>query len=143
MDVFTKKRRSFVMSRIRSKHTRPELALRKLLRSQGHANYRLHKKLPGYPDVVFSKVKIAIFIDGCFWHGCSKCCARGVKSNKRYWTPKILANKQRDALNRRQLRALGWKVIRVWEHELEKHPERCLNKISRLLLAGDTGPPWH
>src|ERR1700741_2088208 len=73
MDVHDKATRSFNMSRIRSRDTKPELRLRQMLWARGLRGYRLHKKLPGKPDIVYSRAKVAIFIDGCFWHGCPKC----------------------------------------------------------------------
>ena len=94
-DVFSKKKRSEIMSRIRGKGTKPELAVRILLRSMG-LRYRLHYKVGGRSiDVAFPSKKVAVFVDGCFWHGCPRHC-KLPKTNKEYWLPKIRRNKERD-----------------------------------------------
>jgi DNA mismatch endonuclease (patch repair protein) len=118
-DIFTVAKRSGVMSRIRSKHTLPELNVRKYLHAAG-CRFRLHdSKLPGKPDVVFVRKRICLFVHGCFWHGCPKCPdgRRKPKSNRAYWLPKIRRNKQRDKRNISRLRAAGWKVLVIWECE--------------------------
>lgn len=135
MDVHTKERRSYNMSRIRAKNTKPEVALRRMLSAQGIRGYRLHTTLPGKPDIVFSKIRLAIFMDGCFWHGCEKCCNRVIGTNQPYWSDKILKNKERDIRQQAALKKLGWKVMRIWEHELENEPDKCLRKILKLLIA--------
>ncbi len=124
-DTFTSAARKRVMSRIKSKNTRPELIVRKYLYSKG-IRYRLHRKtLPGKPDIVVSKIKSVLFINGCFWHhheGCKR--ANWPKSNKDYWIPKIERNIVRDAENASSLEKLGWNRIVVWECEiggLESH----------------------
>jgi DNA mismatch endonuclease (patch repair protein) len=119
-DIFTKAKRSEVMSRIRGKNTQPELLVRKYLHAAG-CRYRLHdSKLPGKPDLVFASRRICLFVHGCFWHGCSKCPdgRRKPKSNRAYWLPKIRQNKRRDLLNARRLRDAGWKVLIIWECEV-------------------------
>ena len=131
-DKFDKKTRSAIMSNIRHKNTSLEVNFRKLLREKGLRGYRIHCKLPGKPDVVFTKKKLAIFIDGCFWHKCPKCYAPP-KSNKRYWLPKIEKNAERDKKNARKLRRNGFKVIRIWEHEALRNPERPIRKIIKYL----------
>jgi len=88
--------------------------------------------LPGKPDFVFEKNKLAVFIDGCFWHGCVK-CYRGPKSNKRYWVSKLRLNKARDTKNSKMLLALGWHVLRLWEHQVRMGPGNCVKKIKRYL----------
>jgi DNA mismatch endonuclease (patch repair protein) len=134
MDVHDKATRSFNMSRIRSRNTKPELRLRQLLWACGLRGYRLHKKLPGKPDIVYSRAKVAIFIDGCFWHGCPKCRdGRAPVTNTGYWDAKRLGNRERDKRRTRELRSMGWRVLRLWEHEVTKKPERCLARIMRLL----------
>ncbi len=130
-DKFSKEIRSYVMSRIRGKDTKAELAFRKMLFSEG-IRYRLHYPIEGSrPDVAIPSKKIAIFIDGCFWHKCPK-CFRPPKSRESYWTPKIQKNLERDIRIRAMLRAKGWKVIRVWEHEVNKKPQKA---IKRVLIA--------
>ncbi|GHT37885.1 hypothetical protein FACS189435_3880 [Bacteroidia bacterium] len=121
MDIWDKKKRSDVMSKIRSKDTNPELMLRKVLFKKGY-RYRVnYKSLPGKPDIVLPKYKAAIFVHGCFWHGHEGCkMAHIPKSNVDYWEDKISKNKVRDISNKEKLLSLGWKVITVWECEISK-----------------------
>lgn len=111
--------RSQQMARIRSKDTGPELALRRALYAAG-LRYRLHaKELPGKPDVVFRRHKLAIYVHGCFWHGHSNCRrARVPASRQDYWLPKLTRNKARDQENRAALASLGWAVFTIWECEI-------------------------
>ena len=119
-DVFTPEKRSEVMRAVKSKDTKPELALRKALHALGY-RYRLNvNDLPGKPDLVFPKYRTVIFVHGCFWHGHT--CKRGKripKSNTTYWTEKIARNKARDKKNAAELRKLGWRVITIWECRLK------------------------
>ena len=134
MDVHDKATRSFNMSRILSRNTKPELRLRQVLWAGGLRGYRLHKKLPGKPDIVYSRAKVAIFIDGCFWHGCPKCGdGRAPVTNTSYWDAKRLGNQERDKRRTRELRSMGWRVLRLWEHEVTKNPDRCVARIARLM----------
>jgi len=107
------------MRAIRSKHTKPELRVRKVAHSMG-LRFRLHRKdLPGKPDLVFPKHKLALFVNGCFWHGHG--CKRGgtgPKSNTGYWAPKIARTRARDAASMAALKEVGWKVAILWECEL-------------------------
>ncbi|UOE49148.1 very short patch repair endonuclease [Mucilaginibacter sp. SMC90] len=109
------------MSRILSKDTKPELLVRKFLFGNGF-RYRIHdKKLPGKPDIVFPKKKIAVFIHGCFWHSHQNCkYAVSPKSNTEYWSKKISNNVTRDRKNTDELLEKGWKIITVWECELKR-----------------------
>jgi DNA mismatch endonuclease (patch repair protein) len=111
--------RSENMRRIRSKHTTPELAVRRLVHSLGY-RYRLYRAdLPGKPDLVFGPKRKAIFVHGCFWHQHAGCKVSHVpKSNSGYWTSKLDRNVKRDALNQRRIAALGWASLTVWECEL-------------------------
>ena len=120
-DVHSKKVRSYNMSRIKSKDTKPELIVRKFLFSKGF-RFRLHdKKLPGKPDIVLRRYKTAIFIHGCFWHAHEECkYAVMPKSNREYWLPKITNNKVKDIAAHQQLVKMNWKVIVVWECMLKK-----------------------
>ena len=114
-DRVSKQTRSFIMSRIRSKNTVPELAVRKHLFSMGF-RFRLHSKnLPGSPDIVLPKYRTAVQVRGCFWH--SHNCMNGKipKSNKRYWLKKLAKNKERDKYNDSQLKKMGWDVVILWE----------------------------
>jgi DNA mismatch endonuclease (patch repair protein) len=90
--------------------------------------------LPGKPDFAFAKQKVAVFVDGCFWHGCPKCYTRP-KTNRAFWDKKRTDNMARDKRVTRQLRRQGWKVIQIWQHSLQKSPSACLNRIRRALLA--------
>jgi len=127
-DVLTKKQRSYCMSRVRGKDTLPELFLRRALSEAKIRGYRLHYKLLGKPDIVFSKKKIAIFIDGCFWHKCPKCFS-SPQTNRIFWLKKINSNVKRDKFVDLELKKKGWKVIRIWEHELEKNINKYLRGI--------------
>ncbi|CDB34555.1 dNA mismatch endonuclease Vsr [Phascolarctobacterium sp. CAG:266] len=124
-DRITKEQRSKNMSQIRSKDTSIELKVRKYLFSLGY-RYRVnYKELPGKPDIVFTKKKIAIFIHGCYWHGhnCNSRYAHISKSNTNYWNTKIQRNQERDKRNIEQLEKDGWKVIVLWECEIKDNFE--------------------
>lgn len=114
-DSLTKEQRSYCMSRIKSRGTYPEIKLKKFLRGSG---FSYQPKIKGNPDFAHKTRKIAILMDGCFWHGCPK-CYREPKSNKDYWIPKIKNNRKRDKIKRKLLKNNGWEVIRVWSHELK------------------------
>lgn len=120
-DVHDKATRSYNMSRIKGKNTRPEMIVRKFLFAKGF-RYRLHdKKLPGKPDIVLPKYKTVIFINGCFWHGHEGCRYFVIpKTRKEWWIDKISRNKQRDDENYEKLLMFGWKIIYIFECELKK-----------------------
>lgn len=120
-DVHDKKTRSYNMSRIKSKDTRPEIIVRKFLFGKGF-RYRLHvNKMPGKPDIVLPKYKIVIFIHGCFWHGHENCKYFVVpKTRTEWWINKIDRNKQIDNENLQKLKFLSWKVLTIFECELKK-----------------------
>ena len=132
-DKLSSTRRSWNMSQIRSGDTKPELAVRRALRELGY-RYRLHRRdLPGKPDIVISKYRIALFVHGCFWHqhsGCIDCS--NPKANRGYWRPKLLANVQRDRSYRRRLRRIGWAPIVIWECQTQK-PEALRDRLVRKL----------
>ena len=119
-DVHSKKVRSYNMSRIKGKNTRPEILVRKYLHSQGF-RFRLHdKKLPGKPDIVLKKYKTAVFINGCFWHGHSDCKYAVIpKTRTEWWKEKIERTAERDKENYSSLRSEGWKIIIIWECDLK------------------------
>jgi len=120
--------RSEVMSRIRSKgNEKTELRLAKLMRKAGIRGWRRHLPIPGRPDFAFRKQKVAVFVDGCFWHGCPR-CFRLPKQNRAFWKAKIEGNRRRDRSVNGRLKRLGWKVIRIRECQLRK-PEWVLAKI--------------
>jgi DNA mismatch endonuclease, patch repair protein len=120
------------MSRIHGKNTIPEIKLRKLLWSRNIRGYRIHHNILGKPDIVFTKKKIAIFIDGCFWHKCPV-CFQEPETRKEFWRKKICSNVERDKKVNLQLQKEGWTVRRFWEHEVRKNPEQILSKIIDLL----------
>ena len=122
------------MSRVRGKHTSPEMRVRRAAHNLG-LRFRLHRKnLPGQPDLVFPKRRIALFVHGCFWHrhpGCSK--ASTSKSRTSYWQDKFTTNVARDADNRRQLEALGWRVVIIWERETKREADLA-NLLRRMFV---------
>jgi DNA mismatch endonuclease (patch repair protein) len=156
-DVFTKSKRSEVMSRIRSRGNKDtELALAKLFRRNKITGWRRHVQITGRaallrgpnvraarqhrptfrvrPDFVFPKLKLAVFVDGCFWHGCPK-HATQPKGNRAFWKKKFASNKARDILVTRALRRANWRVLRVWEHTLRwatMKPQNELRLIRRI-----------
>lgn len=119
MDTIPPSERSEIMSRVRSKNSRPELFVRRLVFAEGY-RYRLHDRtLPGCPDLVFKGRGKVIFVHGCFWHRHEHCAlARMPKSRLDFWEPKLTANKERDARNKEVLTKEGWKVLTIWECEL-------------------------
>lgn len=137
MDIWDKKKRSEVMSKIRSKNTKPEMTMRKALFAKG-LRYRInYKKLPGKPDIVFPKYKTAIFVHGCFWHGHDVGCIDShiPKTNTDYWTEKITKNKERDKNNVIQILSMGWKVMTIWDCEIQQKDniEVLIQRITNLL----------
>jgi DNA mismatch endonuclease (patch repair protein) len=135
MDTISPERRSENMRRIRGKDTKPELIVRRALFGMGY-RYRIHDaKLPGKPDLVFTKRRKVIFVHGCFWHNHShaRCkIARLPKSNSSYWADKLRRNVERDTVRRTELRRIGWKALVIWECQT-KSIERQLNRIRRFL----------
>lgn len=136
MDVHEPEIRSYNMSRIKCKNTKPEMLVRKFLHAQGF-RYRLHvSSLPGSPDIVLPKYKTVLFINGCFWHG-HKGCRYFVlpKTRTEWWLQKIKGTQKNDQLNSIQLNVQGWKVIAVWECELKKEKrEDTLNALVSQIL---------
>lgn len=128
--------RSKIMSRIRSKGCRPEMAARKGLFARG-LRYRLHdKRLPGKPDMVFPRYRAVVFVHGCFWHGHEgRPCFRMPSSRLDYWQRKIEGNRARDRKAIAELRAMGWKVCVVWECELKADPKGALDKLYRQITG--------
>jgi len=117
--------RSEIMSRVKSKNSQAERSLRSALHVEG-LRFRLHRRVEGVTvDILFPGPKVAVLVDGCFWHGCPK-HATYPKSNQDYWLPKLAENKKRDADQSARLRKAGWRVIRVWEHD-------CLPPASRVV----------
>jgi DNA mismatch endonuclease, patch repair protein len=142
MDIFTKEKRSDIMRKVKGKNTTPELVLFKSFRAAG-IKFVKHYGIEGKPDIAFPKIKLAVFVDGDFWHGW-----KFDKMKLRlpeYWYKKIRNNILRDRKNRRILRQKGWTVIRVWEHRVKKNPEGCIrtiaNKITLLTPPATTLRP--
>ncbi|MBE0540712.1 MAG: DNA mismatch endonuclease Vsr [Verrucomicrobia bacterium] len=132
-DVFSKTNRSQVMSRIRSSGNRDtELVMVKLLRRNRIVGWRRNQRVFGKPDFVFPIHRVALFVDGCFWHSCPKHGTKP-KSNSPFWQRKFARNKQRDRSVTRRLRSAGWRVLRIWECDLARRREVCLRRIERVL----------
>lgn len=129
MDVHSKQQRSFNMSRIKSTGTKPELKLRKYLWSKGLRGYRIKSKVIGRPDIYYPKAKLAIFIDGCFWHMCPKCFI-APKTNEEFWSKKLGINVVRDRIIDQKLTSQKVSFMRFWEHEIEFDIEQCANRVS-------------
>lgn len=132
MDVFSKKKRSEIMSKIRSKDTKIEILFRKALWKKGFRYRKNSAKYFGKPDIVLPKYKTVIFVDSCFWHNCPK---HGYlpKSNLKYWRKKIERNKERDKEVGRHYKKIDWKIFRIWEHDLAKKQNTLFNKLLKLL----------
>ena len=134
-DTITTERRSEIMSHIKSKDTSIELMVRRYLFALGY-RYRVnYKALPGKPDIVFTKKKIAIFIHGCYWHGhdCGSRYAHSSKSNKAYWGSKIQRTQQRDQEHTSKLEADGWKVIVLWECQIKQNFGQEMDRIIEII----------
>ncbi len=133
-DVFSKLKRSQIMRAIRGKGNRStEGQLRYRLVSAGFAGWCLHdEKVAGKPDFAFQREKVAVFVDGCFWHGC-RTCRTIPKTNRDFWVRKIRDNRKRDQEVATFLRRGGWKSLRFWEHEVRGDPDRCLKGIASAL----------
>lgn len=140
MDVHDKETRSYNMSCIKGKNTRPEEIVRKYLFSQGFRYRKNDKKLPGTPDIVLPKYKTVIFVNGCFWHGHDGCRYFVIpKTNTEFWTKKIETNRNRDIRKINDLQTLGWKVIVVWECQLKKEKaDITLNNLKTTIKNQDS-----
>jgi DNA mismatch endonuclease Vsr len=114
--------------------TKPELRLRHLLREAGFPGYRLHwKQSPGTPDIAYPGRKVAIFVNGCFWHRCPHCSPEMPKTHSDFWERKFVRNQERDARKIAQLEAAEWRVVTVWECELRDAPEETTQRVSSIL----------
>lgn len=137
---FGKLSRAELMSRVRSRGNKTtECRMVSLLRSHGITGWRRHMKLPGNPDFAWPEHRIAVFVDGCFWH--SHKCGRNLrpKNNVEFWEKKFAATKRRDTLTRRALRQRGWTVLSIWECALARTPETCIRRV-RAAVKGK--PPF-
>jgi DNA mismatch endonuclease (patch repair protein) len=144
-DIMTTLQRSALMARIRGRRNEStELTLAKLLRAARISGWRRHPAIVGRPDFIFPREKVAVFVDGCFWHGCPK-HFKAPQARAEFWRDKISGNKRRDARVNAVLRKLGWQVIRIWEHSLtRRHAARSVLRIgvavaARRLVVGRAG----
>ncbi len=131
-DVFSRQKRSQIMSRVKGRgNLSTELQLIKVFRSEGFVGWRRQARVFGRPDFVFPKLSIAIFVDGCFWHGCP---AHGQipDSNRLFWEQKLERNKRRDQVVNKTLKQLGWKTMRIWQHEF-REPSNLIRRLKRNL----------
>jgi len=135
-DIWSKEKRSAVMANIRGKNTKPEILLRSYLFKSGF-RFRIHpKELPGKPDIVLPKYKTAIFVHGCFWHyhqGCRE--GRVPNTNSKFWLDKLSKNVERDAKSEKLLKSLGWKVIIIWECDIEKRIEETGSLLIKNIIC--------
>lgn len=134
-DDRSKLARSETMRRVRGRGTSCEIALRDALRAEG---VRLpagrRRNTPGTPDLLFTRWRVAVFVDGCFWHGCAAHC-RMPSTNRAYWRAKIARNMARDRRVTRELRRDGWRVVRIWEHETRKRPAAAARRVARMIRS--------
>ncbi len=127
-DVFSKQKRSAIMSRVKNRgNLATEVRLVRLLRAYGIKGWRRHLPITGQPDFAFPHARLAVFVDGCFWHGCPEHGSIPVQ-NRTFWMQKLARNKQRDGEVRRNLKRAGWEVLRIWQHEL-KEPDKVIRRI--------------
>ena len=131
MDNLTKKQRSLCMSHIKSKDTAVELRFRKYIWGKGMRGYRVKNEIAGKPDLYLPKARIAVFVDGCFWHKCPKCFIRP-KSKNKYWDSKIKNNIKRDKKINSSLKKQGVLVVRFWEHEIKEDIYKCYLKLRKI-----------
>lgn len=134
----TKEQRSEWMSRVRGRGNKAtELALIALLRRKGITGWRRNSTVFGRPDFIFPDVRLAVFVDGCFWHGCP---LHGSKpsTNVEFWDRKLVRNRARDQQVNRELRARGWRIIRIWQHELSRtNEQKCVSRLRSALLRAE------
>ena len=126
---------SRVMSANRGINTKPEIIFRHQLLKRGMNGYRLHWHVSGRPDIAFVSKKVAIFVNGCFWHRCPRCKNPLPKTHKAFWQHKFTANRLRDKRNTALLKQAGWKVLTMWECELEENIDRAMRAVKRALSA--------
>ena len=125
---------SKVMRANKGKDTSPEIRLRAALREAGLLGYRLHwKAVPGRPDIVYTRYKLAIFVNGCFWHRCPTCGLPAPKANREFWDAKLKKNMERDERKIAELEEAGWSVLVCWEHEIRDDLNACVQKVSARL----------
>lgn len=137
-DPFSKAKRSWVMSRIRSKDTKPELIVRSMLHRCGLRFSLRRKDLPGQPDIVMPKHNMVVFVHGCYWHrhrGCK--AARMPAANQEFWQDKFRKTQKRDRQHKKEIEKAGWRVVVIWECQVMKEPEKVLNRILSHIESSD------
>jgi DNA mismatch endonuclease, patch repair protein len=135
-DIFSREKRSIVMSRIRSNGNRDtEVALLNMFKTNRITGWRRRQKVFGNPDFIFYSYHLAIFIDGCFWHVCNK-HGHIPKTNRKYWKNKLENNRKRDLNVNRYLYLHGWRVVRIWEHDL-RYENKCISRIKLAMIKVD------
>jgi DNA mismatch endonuclease, patch repair protein len=144
MDVFGKARRSEIMSRVRSHGNRAtELALVRLFYAHSINGWRRHRPVFGRPDFVFPRERVALFVDGCFWHSCPRHRTMPA-TNRFFWEQKLQRNRDRDLLVNKTLRGRGWSVLRIWQHELTRAGEaQLLKRLTRCLARAEARSRKH
>ena len=143
-DIWNQGKRSEVMGLIRSHGNKStEIRLTRVFKTHGITGWRRKQRMPGKPDFVFPKDRLCVFVDGCFWHGCPKCYRRP-SSNQEYWDAKAQRNHARDRIVNALLRQKGWRVMRIWEHDLARKREpRLVSRIGKwLCLARLRAAAW-
>ncbi|MBI5412049.1 very short patch repair endonuclease [Candidatus Peregrinibacteria bacterium] len=130
MDTMTKQERSRCMSQVKGKNTKLEIIFRRFIWKKGLSGYRLHAKLPGRPDLFFGPKRVAVFIDGCFWHKCPV-CFKSPKTNKKFWNAKMRQNIERDLNSDIKLKEMGIEPIRFWGHEIKENIGSCYKKLRK------------
>ena len=128
------------MAGIRSRDTQPEVSLRKALWSLGVRGYRKHPNLPGRPDLLFPRLKVVVFVDGCFWHGCPEHHTMP-RSNTDYWIGKLDLNRRRDSAVNDRIEGMGYCVLRIWEHEVNSGTDAAARRVQRTLAARESRLP--
>jgi len=134
-DIYSAQKRSNIMSRVRARGNRKtELRLVELFRTHKVRGWRRNVAIAGKPDFIFPERKLALFVDGCFWHGCSKHGSMP-NNNRSFWKRKLTRNKVRDRITNRSLRSIGWRVLRIWQHDLGKRNEKAVIRRIQAVLA--------
>lgn len=137
VDKFSKETRSYVMSQVKGKDTKPEILVRKYLFSKGLRFRKNDKRYPGTPDIVLPKYRTVVFVNGCFWHFHEGCKYASIpKSNVDFWEKKLYRNRERDKHNQKELESMGWTVITVWECKLKKDKlEQTLEELYKQIIS--------
>ncbi|MGH7783920.1 MAG: very short patch repair endonuclease [Candidatus Binatia bacterium] len=132
-DVFSPQQRSKIMSKVRSRgNLATELRLIQIFRTFRIHGWRRHAPLIGKPDFIFPDAKVAIFVDGCFWHSCPRHGELPV-TNRKFWARKLIRNRDRDQLVAKELKSAGWRVLRIWQHELSE-PNKVARRVGRAVF---------